>query len=182
MSSSSLTMIKKDGKIILAHLYSFYGYPKEMGLYYLHLLRCDGGLSLKEKLCHYKVMVESVYAKYCLFGFAPDEEALQRDYPSFVLGGGDEIVERLLSGKEALSRNQIQYAYTSDICWGYLIDFDDSTYEIYKGFNRIPLNVTERFYNEGRKVSKFYPIKMKKAYQINALPNDEVFIADLVEE
>ena len=103
MSSSSLTMIKKDGKIILAHLYSFCGYPEEKGLYYLHLLRCDDGLSLKEKLCNYKVMDESVYAKYCLFGFATDEEALQRDYPSFVLGGGDKIVEILLSGKEALS-------------------------------------------------------------------------------
>ena len=66
MSSSNLTMIKKDGKIILAHMYSFRGNPEEMGLYYLHLLRCDGGLSLKEKLCNYKVMDESVYAKYCM--------------------------------------------------------------------------------------------------------------------
>ncbi len=77
MSSSSLTMIKKDGMIILAHLYSFRGNSEEMGLYYLHLLRKNGGLRLKEKLCNYKVMDESVYAKYCLFGFTPDEEALQ---------------------------------------------------------------------------------------------------------
>lgn len=182
MSSSNLTMIKKDGKIILAHLYSFRGNPEEMGLYYLHLLRCDGGLSLKEKLCNYKVMDESVYAKYCMFGFAPDEESLQRDYPSFVLGGGYELFERLLSDKEAFSRNQIQYVYTGDICWGYLIDYDESTYEIYKGFNRIPLNVTERFYNDGKRMGKFYPIRMKKVYHINALPTDEIFIADLVEE
>ena len=168
--------------IILAHMYSFRGYPDEIGLYYLRLLRRDGGLRLKDKLRHYNVMDESVYAKYCLFRFAPNEEALQRDYPSFVLGGGDEIVERLLSGKEVLSRKQLQFAYTSDICWGYLIDYDNSTYEINKGFNRIPLNVTERFYNDGRKVSKFYPIRMKKAYQLNALPNDEIFIADLIEE
>ncbi len=182
MSSSSLTMIKKDGEIILAHLYSFRGYPEEMGLYYLHLLRKDGGLKLKEKLCNYNVMDERAYAKYCLFGFAPDEEALQRDFPSFVLGGGDEMVKRLLSDKEAISRNQIQYAYTGDVCWGYLIDYDQSTYEIYKGFNRVPLNVTERFYNDGKRMGKFYPIRMMKEYHIKALPTNEIFIADLAEE
>lgn len=182
MSTSSLTMIQKDGEIILAHLYSFRGYPEEMGLYYLRLLRRDGGLRLKEKLCHYNVMDESSYAKYCSFGFWPDEEVLQRDYPSFVLGGGDELFERILADKEALSLNHIRLAYTGDICWGYLIDYDRSTYEIYKGFNRSPLNVTERFYNDGKKMGMFYPIRMMKAYQLNALPTDKTFVADLVED
>ena len=179
MSSPNLTMIKKDGKILLAHFYSFRGYPENVGLYYLHLLRRDGGLKLKEMLCHYQFMDESIYNQYCKYGFILDEEALCRDHPTFVLGGGDEVIERMLSGKETTSLNMIKLAYTGDLCWAYLIDYDKSTYEVYKGFNHTPLDANELFYNDGKKIDSLYPIKMRKAYYFDTLPTDESFLIDM---
>lgn len=128
------------------------------------------------------IMDEGVYASYCLYGFAPNEDALHLDYPSLVLGGADELLEHLINGKETMSRYQIDYAYSGDICWAYMIDFDTMNFEVYKGFNRNELEPHERFYNGGKKLSSLYPIVMRRSYCLEALPTDEVFLDDLCED
>ena len=182
MSSPYLTMIKYDGEIKIAHIHWFNGYPENVGIRFMRLLRKDACCLLRQNLHNYKILEESAYKQYLIYGFAPDEEAIQKDYPSFVFEGGDVLLERLMSGAEAISCYRIEHAYKGDICWAYMIDYDTMTFEIYKGFNREPLKPTERFFYDGQRNGSLYPIRLMHSYHLNALPTDKRFLSEMEEE
>lgn len=68
--------------------------------------------------------------------------------------------------------------------WGYIIDFDKDTYEIYAGYNNSPLSNEERFYHDGfletinhpNGIIKIYPIKHIQSFSLSKLPDEEEFI------
>jgi hypothetical protein len=60
--------------------------------------------------------------------------------------------------------------------WGYLIDCDTKTFEVYQGFQEFP--VKGRFAD--RKVhprSGYHPVKLVASWPLDALPDDDTFLA-----
>ena len=83
--------------------------------------------------------------------------------------------------------NDLKFAGDSLFCeYAYVIDFDKNTFEIYKGFNRYPLDVAERFstmpvQEKGnyKGAEQYYPVRFMKSYDLNNLPSQEQFLSDL---
>ena len=76
-------------------------------------------------------------------------------------------------------QNSLDFSQDSLFCeWAYVVDFDQNTFEVYQGFNEMPLEESERFYTEGQKEDKngMYPIKLFKSFDLSALPSEEEFL------
>lgn len=60
--------------------------------------------------------------------------------------------------------------------WAYVIDLDKNTFEVYEGFNKIPLNKNDRFYflSDGKLTTEdtdtYYPVALKAEFSLNNLP------------
>lgn len=89
------------------------------------------------------------------------------------------MLERLLSGAKASSCYSLKHAYEGDICWAYMIDYDNMIFEIYKGYNREPLKSKEHFFNDGQYNGFLYPIRLMRLYPLSALPTDKRFLSEL---
>ena len=77
------------------------------------------------------------------------------------------------SDDDILLRNEIVFAGDSLFCeYAYVIDFDKNTFEIFKGFNKNPLDENDRFYAY-KQDGEYYPIKLLKAYNLNKLPTEK---------
>ncbi|HFU4540570.1 TPA: hypothetical protein ACGPBT_002852 [Klebsiella variicola] len=74
-----------------------------------------------------------------------------------------------------------EFAADSLFCeYAYVVDFDKGTFEVFKGFNRTPLAEGERFAFLSDKAENGYtPVLHVKTYQLDALPTDEAFLAEL---
>lgn len=77
--------------------------------------------------------------------------------------------------------NQEQFAGDSLSCeWGYVIDLDKRTFEVYEGFSEQPIAETERFHkffqHPKHREKIYYPIRIVKSYSLDALPTEEEFI------
>lgn len=73
------------------------------------------------------------------------------------------------------------YAFAGDslYCeWCYVIDLDVQTFEIYKGFNEIPLQPHDRFYplQYNHDKMEFYPVRITMSYSLKDLPTIEEFL------
>lgn len=104
-------------------------------------------------------------------------------YPSMSRDTGGGILELIQNTSEPVPlRLNVEFAADSLFCeYAYVVDFDKGTFEIFKGFNQSPLAETERFYGlKCDDVAKGYePVRHVKTYQLDALPTDEQFLADL---
>lgn len=67
------------------------------------------------------------------------------------------------------------------------IDLDKNTYEVYEGFNKKPLDGSERFYfltpiaeeTYREDPKEYYPVKYVTEYSLDNLPDDEEFLEDI---
>ena len=84
--------------------------------------------------------------------------------------------------EEILLKDSLNFAGDSLMCeFAYVIDLDQNTLEVFKGFNEIPLGEGERFkdVNAGEAASgKWRPVRMAAKYALSALPSIEQMVAD----
>lgn len=100
---------------------------------------------------------------------------------------GSKILDNVCESndKEILLKNGIGFAGDSLFCeYAYVIDFDKGVFEVFQGFNKNEIK-------EGRFVSGdksldtsdgYEPVVMVKSYNLNSLPSEAEFLADLAEE
>ena len=50
-----------------------------------------------------------------------------------------------------------------------------NTFEVYKGFNKQPLELNERFYHDGYKSGEYYPIRLIVSFDFASLPSVKEF-------
>lgn len=108
-------------------------------------------------------------------------------YPEYSVDNGSGILRLIQNSDRLLKlRNSINFANDSLSCeWGYVIDLDKNTFEVYKGRNRTPLDKNERFYfiQEQLKPTTvldtvYYPVKHIISFDLDSLPTEDEFLGN----
>lgn len=176
MPTRYITVVIADKKPIIAQYGHYDGDPYGNGLKILELLRRDTEHRIKTQFHRCVNLDESEYRSFYK-NHALDEETLEKAHPKFWWSDGADLLEMLLdTDRTAETRNYYNFAYDSIQCeWGYVIDYDEQTFEVYKGWNKKPIKYDERFYNDGKNIEGYYPIRMVAIYLLSHLPSPEEF-------
>jgi len=106
-------------------------------------------------------------------------------YPEYSVDNGAGILRLIQNSDRQLKlRNSIDFANDSLSCrWGYVIDLDKNTFEVYEGANRNLLNENERFYFIQEKLkpiaildTTYYPVKYVVGFDLDKLPTEKEFL------
>jgi hypothetical protein len=196
MGTRHLIAVQIDGEYPIAQYGQWDGYPDGQGLTVLHFLRDElrrGDLIAKAKAAP-EMTQEMRSAKLRELGhdgsdWVKDEvaEAYYKLYPQLSRDVGGKILAMIQNGDMgAPLRREIAFAGESLMCeWAWVIDLDKNTFEAFKGFNKQPLDPSERFasipYDERAKSydkkEQYYQVRHVATWSLDALPTDEEFLA-----
>lgn len=190
MGTRNLTVVVSNGEVKVAKYCQWDGYPSGQGVTALHFLREEMDDSFKSKIDACSWIDEAEHKKMWVdCGADPDSdlvsievsEKFKKLYPHLQRDMGADILEEIQDSENGLKlQNSISFAGDSLFCeWGYVIDLDNKTFEVYEGFNKQKLEDTERFVSYKQQDSEYYPIKLKKSYSFDSLPTQEQFLMDL---
>lgn len=185
MGTRNLTMVISHGQTKVAQYGPWDGYPTGQGAEVLHFLTTADLETFEKALdkCRFTTKEDKVaMEKYLALlgsrgGFINDtqSEKFDKKYPYLNRDIAAKILEMILNSKDKdiLLQDQSNFAEDSLFCeWAYIIDLDNKVLEVYKGFNKSPLEKRDRFYSlsEGRSNTEYYPIKLAKSYSFSELP------------
>jgi hypothetical protein len=167
MGTRNLTCVVLNNEYKVAQYGQWDGYPSGTGLDILEFLRKNDLNVFKEKVS--KIKLHTNEYEY--------NENLPIEYSR---NTGGKILDVIINGEIKELYSSLDFANYSLFCeWGYVIDFDKNTFEVYEGFNERILNKSERFYNNNLSDGNYYPIKFIKSYDLNSLPTNEEFLKDV---
>jgi hypothetical protein len=190
MGTRGLICITKGREIKLAQYNQFDSYPSGLGIDVLHWLReldINKYNKFKENLKYIKNLTNEEIKEYWKdIGvdvekekFVPMDvsEKFMKLHPTLERTYGAEILNTIINAENTIEvSNYENFAYDSLFCeWGYIIDIENDTFEVYKGFVREKLSEDERFYKDKPDKNGYYGIKLIKKYNIKDLPNDATF-------
>lgn len=187
MGTRNLIAVMKDGQYKVAQYGQWDGYPSGQGITVLTFLH---------------TLVEGVYRKSFLakldtLTFMTDGEIeainqrieveqirdWEKVWPELSRDTGGGILKLIRDSDRSLKlRNRINFAADSLFCeYAYVIDFDKGTFEVFRGFNKKPLEESERFYGYVRdgNTNEYHPVRLIRSYRLDALPTVKAFLADL---
>lgn len=178
MPTRYITVVIDNKKPVIAQYGHYDGDPYSNGLKILELLRRDTEQRIKTQLHRVINLEESEYRSFYK-NHALDEEALEKAHPMFWWSDGADLLEMLLdTDRTAETRNYYGFAYDSIQCeWAYVIDYDEKIFEVYKGWNKKPIKYDERFFNDGKDMNGYYPVRLVARYLLGHLPTPEDFKA-----
>jgi hypothetical protein len=199
MGTRGINVIVANGEIKCAQYNQWDSYPSGQGATALKFLKEEMKPDFKEKVLACSWITEEQYKQYWVdCGADPDSNMVGMDvsdkfkkkYLHLHRDCGAEIYSLIQNSKNGLKlQNDINFAADSLFCeWGYVVDLDKNTFEIYKGFNKEKLGQDERFAFLSEKADKehrseqYTPIKLVKSYDLSNLPTLEQFIEDLTEQ
>lgn len=197
MGTRHLIAVQLDGEYKIAQYGQWDGYPSGQGLNVLNFLQAANLAVFREKLRKLKwATSEQINNAWIRAGAKPGSdlvsvsvgEKLEKANPELSRNTGArilDIVSESTSPEGLLMQNNIGFAQDSLFCeWAYVVDMDKNTLEVYKGFNHFPVT-------EGRFVGPVYttddgpgsrgygPVELVQTYQLDALPSEAQFLADL---
>jgi hypothetical protein len=188
MGTRHLICVFKDNEYKVAQYGQWDGYPGGQGVRILKFLReemvrpaFDSGVAKLRWLAEREI--EELNR----------EQVNLADYPELSRDTSAELLPLILQSSEQNNRpikliNHIEFAKDSLFCeWAYVIDLDKNTLEVYKGFNKQPLDSKERFYSEkepnvSHREDQYYPVALVKKYELDALPTEEAFLSEFQED
>lgn len=208
MGTRNLTMVISNGETKVAQYGQWDGYPEGEGTTALKFLSTTDLKKFKDKLKSVKFMngnkekeikkwLESIGAEN---GWMTVEQAdkYKQKYPLLSRDNGADILQMIMESEEKTNwvNDSSDFAADSLFCeWAYIIDLDKNVFEVYEGFNTTPLTIEDRFYplmveadkenqrrNDYGSDSSYYPIRLKKSYDLNNLPFEHDFINDFKQE
>lgn len=189
MGTRHLIAVSVDGQYKLAQYGQWDGHPGGQGIDVLNFLRGADlkALAAKARAARFADN-EEISELWVECGALPGATSVCMDisarfakrYPQMSRDCGAEALSILAQAADGMAfKNSINFAADSLFCeWGYVIDLDKGTFEVYKGFNEEPLPNTERFAHLARADEKYAPIKLAKSYALAELPEHEAFLAD----
>lgn len=192
MGTRNLTCVFKDGEYKVAQYGQWDGYPAGVGLEILTFLH-EWANELAYELVNVDwITEEEREATWEGYGRSEDGyvemhqyELWSEEYPELSRDTGGKILARIreFSPSERKPKlkleNSLSFAADSLFCeWAYVVDYDKGTFEVYEGFNKEALTPMERFFEFDNPKEEYRPVKLKKAYPLNALPSVEKFLED----
>ena len=198
MGTRGLTAVMLDGKYKLAQYNQWDSYPNGQGK--VALAFCKKWLTDNDRAsqfisnlsgCRYVPFSEiSQFYKDNGIGTSYSFGQLNlfnKRYPYFSRDHGAKILEMIATDGPGDLQDEINFAGDSLMCeWAYVIDLDQMTFEVYKGFNKTPLKESDRFYSEEylnfpmehqAKPYQYTQIRMVMKFDINALPEEDIFLS-----
>lgn len=202
MGTRNLVCVVLNHEYKIAQYGQWDGYPSGQGLTLLHFLRdrMDKNLFLTKLTCLARwVTDEEVKEAWAKAGHTKDKGPFvsfdtvaiyDKFMPFHSRDHGAKVLEMIQDAPEEpiLLRDSHDFAADSLFCeYAYVVDFDNNTFEVYKGFNEKlldPLDPKERFSDlePADKNSSYYPVRHWHTFDLKALPTDEEFLAILQDE
>ena len=192
MGTRNLTIVTSNGQTKVAQYGQWDGYPEGQGLTALSTLK---RIILSGQLGQFKAKIDNLQ-------WISDEDAekIEKDenwdknYPYLSRDCAADILEAIHFGTMQIRTgigerkevsvnitglvNKETFAADSLFCeWAYVIDLDKGVFEVYEGFNKTPLNETDRFFHLQDLKEEYYPIKLLASFDLNNLPSEEDFLA-----
>ena len=119
-------------------------------------------------------------------------DAMKSKYPQLQRDMGYAVVDHLIDSPPGLElTDSISFVADSLFCeYAYVVDLDTNTFEVYKGFNQTPLDVSDRFASyfsaEGQEHRNpddlYYPVRLWQSFDLSNLPEEEDFLAALSDD
>ena len=178
MGTRHLIAIQSNNEYKLAQYGQWDGYPSGVGVELLERLKKYDHKVLKENVNKLRYITKEEVEQ--LAELDPSEyEDLLKNNPQFSRDTSYDVIDLLMnvdSWKLPTVRNYIEFANDSLFCeWAYVIDFDKGTFEVFEGFNKLPLSQDERFYNATTE-SEYHPVKHLVSFDLSDLPSEEAFL------
>ena len=176
MGTRNITAVFCDGTYKIAQYGQYDGYPSGQGK--TALVFCRKHLTTADGIEEFRDAIKNAR-------FATDAELFEGrigEHPAFDRGVGAVILELIINNvEEIVLKNSISFVADSLFCeWAYVIDLDNETLEVFKGFNESALSPNERFASvPPHDDSGYHPVKLLKKYTLNDLPSVESFLNEL---
>ena len=185
MGTRSLIAVKSNEKYKIAQYSQWDGYPDGQGKTVLEFLR---SIVKKGRVIEFKNQLDK-----CQFITAKQADKMNKHmkevggtlaevYPMMSRDTGAKILQLVLDSQDSpiLLSNEIEFAKDSLFCkWAYVIDIDKNTFEVFIGFNKEPIDKTERFYSKKAPEDVYYPVRLVWTYDLAKLPTLNRFYKDL---
>lgn len=195
MGTRHVTMVVSKGKTKIAQYGQWDGYPSGQGTTALKFIRGVDLTKFVPQLDKCKFIDDEKQKEIDEFlisigannGWMTGEQAILFNdrYPLLTRDNGAEILSMVCGtdGDTIWLHDSTEFTAESLFCeWGYVIDLDKGTFEVYKGFNQTPVNENERFaYLNEKSDDEYYPIALLKTYSLDNLPTDDEFTDELDE-
>ena len=193
MGTRHIIIVHSDNSNRVAQFGQWDGYPEGQGLTVLRFLRDMNRSQFETNVRQVKSLTaDEVGLKWVDAGADPDSnfvnmeisKRFERMYPQLHRDCGAKVLQ-LIHDQPAGLELFLQIDFVGDglFCeYAYVIDLDTNKLEVYRGFNRTPLDENERFASFQEKDSKYTPVKFWHAFDLNALPSDDEFLATLTED
>lgn len=192
MGTRNSTLVQIGGEYKIAQYCQWDGYPEGQGVGILNFLKKSYIPELKEKIKDLvSISKEELDSLWVSEGADPDSEFvdisisenfskknphLHRDC------GGYQLLELVDQGKVKSVLLDLKFPGSSLFCeWCYVIDFDLGKFEVYEGFNKIPLEPKERFYSFKTNHSEYKQVKHLVSFDLYNLPDEDLFINTITE-
>ena len=193
MGTRHLVAVMIDGEYKVAQYGQWDGYPSGHGVTALEFLRDmdRDAFANKARACHWanEKEIDSTWEEFGVTGrpgMVPYEVAKARGkrYPHLDRDAGAEILSLVSQSENGLPlNNSIGFANDSLFCeYAYVVDLDKDTFEVFRGFNKEPVDAGERFYNGGHFDGEYYPVRFVRAWSLCDLPSNEAFVSELEQE
>jgi hypothetical protein len=189
MGTRNLTAVFADGEYKLAQYGQWDGYPSGQGKIALKFARgalciSAGRQDFKGQLAKVRFVEQdelaSMYATVGVTGSwcnMDQVNAFNRKWPYFSRDHGARILDLVMNANdEVLTRNEITFAASSSCEYAYVVDLDKNTFEAYEGYNKTPLDPSERFADMPGQ-DGYYPVRLRGSWSLDALPTDEELMA-----
>ena len=200
MGTRHLICVVKNGEYKVAQYGQWDGYPEGQGLGVLEFLSKEMDRELFEgKVCNLSYITDEEYdQRWEDFGVNLEEsdglvdwetsKSFGKKYPELSRDTSSNILNIIQnSNREIKLHNNLEFAASSLFCeWGYVIDLDKNTFEVYEGFNQVLLEENERFaklnsYSD-KITEKYYPIKHVISFSLDNLPSEKEFLSYFINE
>lgn len=195
MGTRNLTCVVFEGRYKVAQYGQWDGYPSGQGLTILNFLREQFNREqfLKNlSKCRF-ANDEEINSLWLASGAKPGDKFVNMEIskrfkeanPQLSRDTAAEVLSMIQGAKGDLPlSDSLNFAADSLFCeFAYVIDLDKGTFEVFKGFNHEPLSGDERFAflagkaDQPHREEKYMPVKHVHTFHIDALPEEQEFLA-----